>query len=142
MWEVLVDIAKWFIPPKIDAAAEHQYWWRVRVGVVTCMAFSGVCFITAASYGLIPKVDGFVRSSELASYVQGINNNLDGLRQQEMASTIDRLKAEMLNINQLHCKLPSGDARTIYANQITAMQSKYEELTKGPPFPVPACSDL
>ena len=139
--EALWSIRKWFIPPKIDATPEHQYWWRVRVGIFTCAAFAGVCFITAASYGLIPKVDGFVRSSELLIYVQGINNNLDGLKQDRQADLIDRLKYEMLHTNETKCALPSGQAKSMYAAELSSMQDKYMELTKRP-YPLPPCSDL
>lgn len=136
MWDVIVGLWQSFIPP-LHASPEAQYNWRVRVGVFTCLAFTGLCALAAVSYGLVPQVDGFAKAGDLNKQVLLVINEVRGNR-------VEQIENELLNLRLKHCaaiKAGSEEAKILYWSKISERMTSYQQLT-GRVYQLPQCSDL
>ena|SRR5579863_2220985 len=136
MLDFISNLWQAFIPP-LHASAEAQYNWRIRVGIFSCVAFSGLCFLAAASYGLVPHVSGF--ETTYASDVQSA-----AIIREIRDNRAEQIENELLNLRIKHCaaiKSNNDEGKILYWSKISDRMIRYQQLT-GRVYALPQCSDL
>lgn len=129
MWEAIVDAMKALIP-SIDSAAAEQYLWRLRMAIVSCSAFLGLCAITALAFGVVPGFDGFARKADLSTISNEMNRN-----------HAENIETALLDLRIKHCKAATDESKQLYWSKISHLLVRYQELTTRV-YAIPSCTDI
>lgn len=130
MLDWLLGIGESLVPSP-DAHPRIQYRWRLRVGLVLCGTFAGLCVTTVLAFGLFPLVfTGFAHAGD----IQQLNSRMD----KSDARYIDQ---QLFELRKGHCRAPTEESRQLYWARMSPLLSEYQQLT-GRTYILPACADL
>lgn len=116
-------------PPNADEATQYMH--RIRVTIVACSAFVGLIAFVALSMGCFPNIfPGFARADQLLK-----DHNESRLHWSYEAEDA------IMSMRVQQCRMPSGEAKDIYAATIQKRMADYFELTHQQ-YPLAACEDL
>lgn len=151
MFQAIIDMLTGIgiaLVPSMDASPEQQYRWRVRVALVSCLAFTGVCLASSSALGVVPWFEGFATKADVKKMradtqldVAGMQKQFDSLLTELQSNRADRISVDLLNLQVSHCKATSEEARRLWWDNIVRLRNQYYDVTKRE-WPLPRCEDL
>jgi hypothetical protein len=130
MWDFIVGMLNWIVPPPDTDAAGHRGW-QWRIAAFTAMSFFGVVTISILAFGLIPAVfAGFASSEALQATVSSSNQRW-----------VYQLDKQILDYRINQCHATSPEARQLYFSKMQWLMEEYQRLTRQN-YVLPACVDL
>jgi hypothetical protein len=156
----MTTLFEWFaavasgLVPTMHADPKKQYQWRVRVGLVLCGTFGGLCIVTAAAFGMVPAMfSGFAQVSDLDEKIQRAVAPIRSAQVAQGAKT-DRIEqllieqlarskaAELREAKRKFCKAePASADRDHLQTEMDRLQDEYVRL-RGMRYLIPNCGEL
>ena len=116
------------IPPH-DAEPSAHYWWRVRIAIIACSSFLGLCgFVWIAYGGANPFIPGFATEASEAT----VSAKVSWLYEDALSNKIDELQIQK-------CSATDG-LRGRLSQDLTAALRRYQDET-GRVYPLQPCPD-
>jgi hypothetical protein len=126
---------------------------KIPPAIAAYLALAGVIGGTMLAFGLIPQVfSGFAPASQFSAESAVLNAHItqvsrkDEEHWQALKSSSDQhwatqTAASLLQMDQMHCKLPHGTLRYMYDQLIQQRSEEYFHLT-GHRYSLPDCGSL
>jgi flagellin-like hook-associated protein FlgL len=153
-------LAQWFaavagaLIPSMNADPKKQYQWRVRVGLVLCSTFGGLCAVTVLAFGLAPAFfSGFAQADALDAKIQEAIKPIR-VEQTKVGAQVSRIESllieqlvkskagELRETKRKFCKAEPGSRdRDQLQEELERLQDSYKAL-RGFAYAIPMCADL
>lgn len=150
------DFVEWIagllIPPR-EETSFAMYFFLVRLGILTCLTFLGVCFVFAALLfewgpGIIRPASAQTVQQQIKSSVQPIQEQVakiaatqKDMQSESAADRLERIDQQLLWYRQQNCKAKTSGAKAFYFQKLMELFPRYRELT-GADWHMPDCKDV